>query len=63
MSISANSLSMIVECLINNPTTEQTLILTIAELIYSSIFFSRAINAELINELLTFEFTIIDSKY
>lgn len=54
---------MIVECLIKSPTTEQTLIFIIGDLIYSSIFFNKAINTLLINEFDTFEFTIIDSKY
>jgi hypothetical protein len=52
-----------VECLISNPTTEHTLILIMGDLIYSSIFFKRAMKTLFIRELETFEFTIIDSKY
>lgn len=63
MSISAKSLSIIVEWRINNPTTEHTLILIIGDFICSSIFFNKAMNALFIRELETFEFTIIDSKY
>jgi hypothetical protein len=54
---------MMVECLINKPTTEQTLILIMGDLICSSILFSRTMKALLIREFETLELTIIDSKY
>ena len=63
ISISANSLSMMVEWRISRPTTEQTRILIMGDLICSSIFFKSAIKTLFINELDTFEFTMIDSKY
>ena len=63
ISISASSLSIIVECLIRSPTTEQTLILIIGDLICSSIFLSKAMNTLLIREFETLELTMMLSKY
>ena len=54
---------MMVECLIKRPTTEHTRIFIMGLLIYSGIFFSRAMKAELISELDTLELTIMLSKY
>lgn len=63
MSISASSLSIMVLCLIRRPTTEQTLIFIIGDLICSSIRLRRAMNTLLIKLLLTFELIIMLSKY